>query len=40
VLCETNAGNEKIEEIKKLAQERCPAVYCLTTPIPLKVVLI
>lgn len=37
VLCEAKAGKEKIEEIKRLAQERCPAVYCLTTPIPLQV---
>lgn len=37
VLCEATAGKEKIEEIKRLAQERCPAVYCLTTPIPLQV---
>ncbi len=40
VLCEAKAGKEKIEELKKLAQERCPAVYCLTTPIPLRVELI
>jgi uncharacterized OsmC-like protein len=40
VLCEAKAGKEVIQEIKKLAQERCPAVYCLTKPIPLRVELV
>ncbi len=37
VLCEANAGEEKISEIKKLAEKRCPAVFCLTNPIKLSV---
>ena len=37
VLCEADGSEKEIEKIKKLAQERCPAVYCLTTPIPLEV---
>lgn len=32
----STAPKEKIEEIEKLAQERCPGVYCLTNPIKLK----
>jgi uncharacterized OsmC-like protein len=40
VECEAPGSEKEIEEIKKLAQERCPAVYCLTTPIPLKVELV
>lgn len=37
VECEANATKEAVQEIKELAQERCPAVYCLTNPIPLEV---
>jgi uncharacterized OsmC-like protein len=32
----SNAPKEKIEAIEKLAQERCPGVYCLTNPIKLE----
>ena len=32
----TDAPKEKIEAIEKLAQERCPGVYCLTNPIKLE----
>lgn len=31
-----NAPKAKIEAIEKLAQERCPGVYCLTNPIKLE----
>ncbi|UCF20082.1 MAG: OsmC family protein [Gemmatimonadota bacterium] len=27
---------EKLEEIMKLAEERCPGVYCITNPIPFR----
>jgi uncharacterized OsmC-like protein len=37
---EADASREKIEEIERLALERCPAVYCLTNPIPLKTQLV
>ncbi len=33
----SDASEEKIERLKKLARERCPAVYCLTNPIKLTV---
>ncbi len=33
---ESDAPGEKIEEIERLSQERCPAVYCLTNSIPLE----
>jgi uncharacterized OsmC-like protein len=28
---------EKVEEVKEKAMKRCPAVYCITNPIPLEV---
>jgi uncharacterized OsmC-like protein len=40
VLCDADAPRKKLEDIKKLARERCPAAYCLTTPIPLQVELV
>ncbi len=33
----SDAPKEKIEMLKKLAEERCPAVYCLTNPIKLTI---
>ena len=33
----SDAPKEKIERLKKLAEERCPAVYCLTNPIKLTI---
>ncbi len=30
----SDAPAEKLEEIKRLAEERCPGVYCITNPIP------
>ncbi len=33
----SDAPREKIERLKKLAKERCPAVYCLTNPIKLTI---
>jgi uncharacterized OsmC-like protein len=35
VMVSADAPREKLEEIERLARERCPGVYCLTTPIPL-----
>lgn len=32
---DSEASQEKIRELEALARERCPAVYCLTNPIPL-----
>lgn len=32
---ESEASEEQIQELEDLARERCPAVYCLTKPIPL-----
>ena len=31
----TDASEEQIEKVKRLAKERCPAVFCLTQPIEL-----
>lgn len=33
VKVESDIPDEKIEEVKRLAEERCPAVFCLTKPI-------
>ena len=33
---ESDASKDKIAEIMDLAVQRCPGVYCLTKPIPLK----
>jgi uncharacterized OsmC-like protein len=33
---ESDASVEKLQELEALATERCPAVYCLTNPIPLE----
>lgn len=33
---ESDAPAEKIRAIEELSKERCPAVYCLTQPIPLE----
>ncbi len=35
VALETDASAEKIQELKRLTEERCPAVFCLTTPVKL-----
>ncbi len=32
---QSDAPQEKIQEIEKLAQKRCPAIYCITNPVPL-----
>lgn len=34
---ETDADDEKLAKIKKIAYERCPAVYCLTNNVNLKI---
>lgn len=31
---QSDAPREKLEEIRRLAEERCPGVYCVTNPIP------
>src|SRR3989304_6539005 len=33
---ESDATAEKIKKLEDLSRERCPAVYCLTNPIPLE----
>jgi len=33
---ESDAPAEKLKEIDALSRQRCPAVYCLTNPIPLE----
>lgn len=33
ITVDTDASDEKIRELRELAEERCPAVFCLTTPI-------
>lgn len=33
---ESDAPAEKIKKLEELSRERCPAVYCLTNPIPLE----
>ena len=31
----SDASEEKLREIEELSKQRCPAVYCITNPIPL-----
>ncbi len=31
---QSDAPKAKLEELRKLAEERCPGVYCITNPIP------
>ncbi len=33
----SSEGKENLDEVKRLAEERCPGVYCLTNPIKLDV---
>ena len=33
----SSEGKENLDEVKKLAEERCPGVYCLTNPIKLEI---
>lgn len=33
---DTDAPTEKLEELRRMAEERCPGVYCITNPIPFK----
>ena len=37
VVVDSDADDQTIERLKKLAEERCPAVYCLTNPIKLTI---
>lgn len=37
---ESDAPEDKVREIEALSRERCPAVYCLTKPIPLETELV
>lgn len=34
---DADAPAEKLQELKDLALQRCPAIFCLTNPIPVKV---
>ena len=36
LIAESDAPQAKLQELEKLARERCPGVYCLTQPIPLE----
>lgn len=36
VYVESGAPKDKIAKIEELSKQRCPAVYCLTNPIPFK----
>lgn len=40
VTVSSDAPPEKLQEIERLARERCPGVYCITNPIPLKTTLL
>ena len=40
VIVDSDADEEKIERLKRLAEERCPAVYCLTNPVKLTIDLV
>ncbi len=33
---DTDAGEEHLAELERLARERCPGVYCLSNPIPIE----
>ena len=33
ITVDTDAGDEKVRELKRLAGERCPAAFCLTNPV-------
>lgn len=37
VVVDSDADDQTIERLKKLAEERCPAVYCLMNPIKLTI---
>ncbi len=37
VTTDSDADDQTIEKLKKLAEERCPAVYCLTNPVKLTI---
>jgi uncharacterized OsmC-like protein len=37
VIVDSDADEETIERLKNLAEERCPAVNCLTNPVKLKI---
>lgn len=37
ILVSADADDTKIQELKRLAEERCPAVFCLTTPVKMTV---
>jgi len=40
IAVKSNAKEEKLRELERLAHERCPGVYCLVNPIPLETELI
>ncbi|MFQ6124866.1 MAG: OsmC family protein [Candidatus Heimdallarchaeota archaeon] len=37
IVIDTDAGDEKIQELRKLTEARCPAVFCLSTPVKMVV---
>ena len=36
VVADTDAGEDALAEVEHTTRERCPGVYCLTKPIPLR----
>jgi uncharacterized OsmC-like protein len=36
----SDAKDEQLKELEKMANERCPGVYCLINPIPLETELV
>ncbi len=37
VEADTDGDPARLEEVRQLAYRRCPAVYCITNPVPLKI---
>ena len=35
-IVKSDAKEEQLKELEKMARERCPGVYCLVNPIPLE----
>jgi len=35
-IVKSNAKEEQLKELEKMARDRCPGVYCVVNPIPLQ----
>jgi len=33
ITLDTDDGDDSVQELRRLAEERCPAVFCLTNPV-------